>query len=153
MEANRYFTPNSIRHTHILHQQNLEMKIASFIPPAGMLIGLIFTVTDAFCQSNANAKKGPGNSLVITFNDSDQKWPELIATGKTTVLTTWTCKATRNPKMKVSPDLRYEERIEMADGDTVSSRKLVPEAMAGMVQCETHQLELSVSGPGTLKAK
>jgi hypothetical protein len=115
-------------------------------------VTFLFATFSAFAQTSAS--KTPIDSSaprVMTVASSAKKWPVLVAIGPTTTTVKWTCSASRDPKLTVSSEMRYEEKFELLDKERKPTKSVVPAMMAELVKCEMHQLEVTVTGTGKLK--
>ncbi len=91
-----------------------------------------------------------GTAVVFKLSDADPKWPTLRATEATSVALKWTCAKAKDPKLKTSPEMYFQETLQLADNQRLESRSLLPKAIAALDFCAEYQVEIDNKGPGTL---
>lgn len=104
----------------------------------------------AQAQTPPHTQNLPGTAVVFKLKDADAQWPALRAAGATSVAMKWTCAKAKDPKLKTSPEMFFQETVQLADKQRAESRKLLPKAIAALDFCAEYQVEIDNKGPGTL---
>jgi hypothetical protein len=134
---------------------NTTPSTAYAILVSGLLICTALSPAQAQSTDATTAKLNlpAGQSMAYRFANTDPRWPDLLATGASSVTVKWTCAKSNNDKLAVNPQMFFKETVGLADKEQLSTHQLMPKAFALVDFCATHQLEISNAGPGSLTLK